>query len=496
MRVTRLKLTNVRAIEVAEFRFSPGFNLIVGVNGVGKSTVLEALAICLSAVVKQSTRLGIKSRSFLDDDIRKGARALTAECGIWFRDSEYTYLIHKSRRSGEVQSAKVGMPREQALETPDKAEFVGKPPAKIGEHPLGLLFSTRRAVPSQARVSKGSSAGTKETAYADAFANRELRVSEFAAWMRAQQKIKNETPAAERLLEAFERATSRFLPGYRNIRPTDEIQPRLLIDRGEKVTVRVDELSDIQRAGLKEAVDWSNNWMALNWKPDPRLKDLELQKAASQARHQKMNEALSRLLPEAENLRPRSDDGAEVIDLNPTTLEVSQLSDGERGILALVLDITRRISQANPNLRDPAAEAEAVVLIDEIDLHLHPNWQRQIVGKLLSAFPRCQFIATTHSPQIIGEVQHNSIQIIAHGQVYPPTHSFGVDSSRVLTEIMEADSRTQQVKDVLSQFSEEVGKQNFENARQLLRQLATQLGESDPDVIRSRTLLDFMEGKE
>ena len=75
------------------------------------------------------------------------------------------------------------------------------------------------------------------------------------------------------------------------------------------------------------------------------------------------------------------------------------------------------------------------MLIDEIDLHLHPKWQRQIVHKLTEVFPRCQFITTTHSPQVIGEVEHDRIQIIANGEVYSPTHSFGVDSSRLLEEI-------------------------------------------------------------
>jgi predicted ATP-binding protein involved in virulence len=136
------------------------------------------------------------------------------------------------------------------------------------------------------------------------------------------------------------------------------------------------------------------------------------------------------------------------------------------------------------------------VLIDEVELHLHPKWQRQIVRNLTSAFPRCQFIATTHSPQVIGEVEHDRIQIIANGQVYSPTHSFGVDSSRVLQEIMDADERTQEVKELLSQLSKEVGKQRFERARGLLAQLESRLGEEDSEVTRVRTLLDFMEGEE
>ena len=93
-----------------------------------------------------------------------------------------------------------------------------------------------------------------------------------------------------------------------------------------------------------------------------------------------------------------------LIEKQGAVIPVAKLSDGERGMLALVFDLTRRLAQANPNLDDPAAEGVGVVLIDEIDLHLHPEWQRTIVTNLPETFPRLQFIATTHSPQVIGEV--------------------------------------------------------------------------------------------
>ena len=125
-------------------------------------------------------------------------------------------------------------------------------------------------------------------------------------------------------------------------------------------------------------------------------------------------EAVERFLPGYCNLRPEGEGRPRLwIDCGETPIPVRQLSDGERGVLALVLDLTRRLAQANPELDAPTLEAEAVVLIDEIDLHLHPRWQRQIVHNLTSAFPRCQFIATTHSPQVIGEVDPDRIQIIA-----------------------------------------------------------------------------------
>ncbi len=417
MIVSRLKLANLRAIEAAEFRFQPGMNLVVGVNGVGKTSVLDALGVCLSAVVKQANKLRGRVEAFARDDIRIGADALTVECDVRVGDQEHSYLVHKPREASASQEKKAGQPREQVHDTPERAEFVGEPPAPVagneaGGRPLAVLFSTNRAVPSERAPGKAVAAGGVPGAFADAYANRELRLGEVAAWMKVQAALRKERPAAARVLTACEAAVERFLPGYRNLRQEGGKRPQLWIDR------------------------------------------------------------------------------------NSTPIPVRQLSDGERGSLALVLDLTRRLAQANPELEDPSSGAEAVVLIDEIDLHLHPKWQRQIVHNLTGAFPRCQFIATTHSPQVIGEVPHERIQIIADGQVYSPSHSFGVDSSRVLEEIMEADPRTKEVQQILTEISQAIGGQQFDRGRELLGRLVEQLGEADPEVTRLRTLLDFVEGRE
>lgn len=126
-----------------------------------------------------------------------------------------------------------------------------------------------------------------------------------------------------------------------------------------------------------------------------------------------LREAARRFLPECENLRVVMDPKPSLlIDKERKTLDVRQLSDGERGMLALVLDLAQRLSQANPGLENPIREGEAVVLIDELDLHLHPKWQRQIVRQLTETFPNCQFIATTHSPFIIQSlIQGNLINL-------------------------------------------------------------------------------------
>ena len=417
MRVTRLKLANLRAIDAAEFRFQPGFNLVVGVNGVGKTSLLDALCVSLSAIVRHSNQLRTPGGAFAVEDIRVGADALTVECGVTIGATEHSYLIHKPRETSAVREDKSGMPREQVHDTPEKASFIGALPVpangkeSVGR-PLAVLFSTSRAVASERTPSKSVAAGGVAAGFADALTSRELRLGEFTAWMRVQEALRVEDASAGRVLSAFESAVVRFLPGYANMRVDADVRTRLLIDRGG------------------------------------------------------------------------------------TTVSVRQLSDGERGTLALVLDLTRRLSQANPAMTDPAAESEAVVLIDEIDLHLHPKWQRQIVHNLIAAFPCCQFIATTHSPQVIGEVEHDRVQVIANGQVYSPPYSFGMDSSQILEEIMEVDPRTKEINELLATISAQIGEQQFLSARGSLTNLVESLGEDDPEVTRLRTLLDFVEGKE
>jgi hypothetical protein len=93
-------------------------------------------------------------------------------------------------------------------------------------------------------------------------------------------------------------------------------------------------------------------------------------------------------------------------------------------------------------------------------------------------------------------VEHGRIQIIADGQVYSPTHSYGVDSNRVLEEVMGSDPRAKEVQSLLTEVSQMIGTHQFDQARRLLSQIVEQLGENDPEVTRIRTLLDFVEGKE
>lgn len=91
---------------------------------------------------------------------------------------------------------------------------------------------------------------------------------------------------------------------------------------------------------------------------------------------------------------------------NGETLDLMQLSDGYKTLLGLVIDLSMRMGLANPQMENPLA-ADAVVMIDEVDLHLHPSWQRRVLGDLLRTFPNTQFIVTTHSPFIVESINNH-----------------------------------------------------------------------------------------
>jgi predicted ATP-binding protein involved in virulence len=95
---------------------------------------------------------------------------------------------------------------------------------------------------------------------------------------------------------------------------------------------------------------------------------------------------------------------------NGKNLPFRMLSDGVRNMLGMVADIAYRTAVLNPQLEDKAVtETPGIVLIDEIDLHLHPKWQRKVVDDLKRTFPKIQFIATTHSPFIIQSLKEGEL---------------------------------------------------------------------------------------
>lgn len=145
-------------------------------------------------------------------------------------------------------------------------------------------------------------------------------------------------------------------------------------------------------------------------------------------------------------------------------LKLEQLSDGYRTLLALVMDLARRLAQANPHLINPL-HSEAIVLIDEIDLHLHPELQQTVLLDLQRTFPNTQFIVTTHSPQVLTTVQKENIRLLENETVYEQlTNTYGAESSRLLEEVMSVSSRPEPLPEVqkLNKYLELVNQGDFD----------------------------------
>ena len=134
-----------------------------------------------------------------------------------------------------------------------------------------------------------------------------------------------------------------------------------------------------------------------------------------------------------------------VEDGHVDTLEINQLSDGQRAVLALAADLARRMAQGNPHLNDPLA-SEAIVLIDEVELHLHPSWQQRILNDLRRTFPNTQFIVSTHSPQVLTTVEPEHIIELARedGRIVAGSvagWTYGAEAGDVLSVVMGVDER-------------------------------------------------------
>jgi predicted ATP-binding protein involved in virulence len=124
-----------------------------------------------------------------------------------------------------------------------------------------------------------------------------------------------------------------------------------------------------------------------------------------------VRDALSNLLPDFSKFTVRRSPLRMEVEKNGKRLTVNQLSGGELNLIAMIGDLARRMAIANPDSTKPL-EGSGIVLIDEIDLHLHPKWQRMIVPKLLDVFPNCQFIISTHSPHVITHVQPDRLFLL------------------------------------------------------------------------------------
>ena len=175
------------------------------------------------------------------------------------------------------------------------------------------------------------------------------------------------------------------------------------------------------------------------------------------------------------------------------SLPVTLLSDGVRNLLAMVADMAFRCCKLNPHLGP--RKSHGLVLIDEVDMHLHPAWQQMVLRGLLEAFPRLQFVVTTHSPHVVSTVPKECIRILSLERATQPNRQTeGMDSARALAEVFGVDPEPPiEVVEKLRRYRElaEQGLGMSEEARRLRDELERWLGASDPRLTSIDALVDL-----
>jgi predicted ATP-binding protein involved in virulence len=177
------------------------------------------------------------------------------------------------------------------------------------------------------------------------------------------------------------------------------------------------------------------------------------------------------------------------IKKNGVRLKVNQLSDGEKRVIILLIDIARRlITVAKKNNKTDFLNGHGIVLIDEIEQHLHPKWQRMLLPTLNTIFPNIQFIVTTHSPQVISYVKNGGVFTLANGQAYPQ-NTYGRDNEWLLEEVMQDVNRPKEVEAQLNTYFQYIREGELAIAQLLRQELETLIGEDEPEFIKADILI-------
>ncbi|WP_445176383.1 AAA family ATPase [Microcoleus sp.] len=409
MKVKRLKMKSFRGISDLTLEFDTDEpTVFIGINGVGKSSILECLAILLSWLTKRIQTPPTNGRSFKEDDIKKGCKETHNEITISINDwPEVVWSLTKvsKGRSKDTSSNLGDLKRvvehiHRQLDATSSAAL-----------PLAVYYPTNRAVLDIPLKIRTKHSFEQITAYDEVLTGGQIDFRRFFEWFRDREDLENElrlnnsNEYRDRELEAVRYAIENLLDGWSNLR--------------------------VRRSPLRMTVNKGDDELIIN-----------------------------------------------------------QLSDGEKYLLALAGDLARRLAIANPNPKFNPLKGSGVVLIDEIELHLHPKWQRAIIPNLKKTFPNCQFIITTYLPQVISDLKWvHLLRSTSEGIAIDRVPSFGKDSNRILETLMETPERPQQIKDDIDRLFQLIDDEKFDEAREFRQQLAKIMKDEDPNFVRADWLI-------
>jgi predicted ATP-binding protein involved in virulence len=452
-----LDLGRYRGFDALEIKFHDRLNVIAGVNGIGKSSILEALTVLLARALPQFTPASSIKRNFATSDIKDDTDSLIAIARM------------------EIEGRTWGI---TIIETRDEVNQIAALRKQLAQLPPMLSLDTN-----QDKAKRRENERQIRQRIAD------LESTSFGELSLISSTDKEQLNTRMALRERKVQPIAVYFPSMR------QIPPRFLKTGPSPSKARLDVMAAYRDAlqeravNLKDFAEWYSAKTALASEfAGKHSRTLEA-----------LQEAVTSFLEDFSDLRLESEPTVQlVVNKRGLRYELNQLSDGERGLLALIFDLTRRLSLANPDLENPARDGVAIVLIDEIELHLHPSWQRFVLRRLQKTFQNCQFIVTTHSPQIIGQVKPESLIVLTRELetsrivVKQAGQSFAMSSNWVLEEIMGTPARDYETELKIQSIFEHVDKEELEAARSEAKALEDAVG-LFPELQGIKSLLDRLE---
>ncbi|MEY4731977.1 MAG: hypothetical protein RLZZ464_43 [Pseudomonadota bacterium] len=397
MRLETLRLQNFRGYVDREFNLHPQFNLVIGENGSGKTSFLEAAAVAIG-----SWLLGFRghdSRNIWDRDVRHV---------LEFVEKRYRELPQYPVRvtaTGLLHIARVGRAASDD-------EIVYLPPANADKpNPRDVSVRWERSVEGQGgRTTRNNAADLKKyaEAMADAVMNQKPCVLPLIRYF-----------GAGRLWESVRDTSGKALSKHKGKQPAE------LADDADELDKFLHDFNRLSEPfyGYRMSVDKRCNPNDLiRWMGVERRNELDEEDSSPALRL--VYRAIEAMLPEIASARYSTKLRTLVLKYQSGERHTfSELSDGYRNVVAIAADLAIKAAMLNPQLAERALElTPGVVLIDELDLHLHPKWQRRVIGDLRRTFPMLQFICTTHSPFLIQSLRSGEELIVLDGQ---PTADVG-----------------------------------------------------------------------
>lgn len=426
--IENISLTNIRGFRDEMLFFGDNVNLIVGVNGAGKTTVLNGLATAMSWLINRTLNDRSQGHPIDEMDIRNGARGASIEISVKHGGARFKWKVAKANRGASSQGYRSELSDLNELSRIFQGTLGDNP--ESASLPLVIYYPVDRSIVEIPLRTRGKREFNQLSAYDDALKSA-ANFRRFFEWFRYRQ----------------EESLSTFVTGVVDL---------------------------LQAGGSLDSIDDLPNSSA--------GKELDA-----------VREAVYKFMPGFSDLRIMYSPLRMVVDKDGRRLNLLQLSGGEKIMLALIGDLARRLTLANPDIADPL-KGEAIVLIDEIDLHLHPKWQRNAMSQLSEVFPNCQFIVSTHSPHIITHVPPEDISALKANsegeiEVHRVRGSYGYTAESVLGEVMGLDTtRPHKVQELFDLIFKNISDGQLDDAESNLTRLQSQVTD-DPEATRAKALI-------